>query len=60
VLTDAEIANELKSLGKKWDAFRIDLGEGYGGSLREWRMVERMDELGTEKLRRHLKGVSTG
>ena len=52
-LSDKEIADELESLGRKWDEFRADL-EGMAGSPGEW-MVERMDELETEQRRRKQK-----
>lgn len=51
-MTDAAIAAELESLGKRWDEFRADIDdEGMSGSPGEW-MVERMDELETEQKRR--------
>jgi hypothetical protein len=54
-MTDAEIATELKSLGKRWDESRSRSDdEGHGGSPGEW-MIERMGEL-EEEQRRRLKG----
>ena len=51
VLTDEEITRELDELEARWKAFQDDIGEGHGGSPGEW-MVERMDELETERNRR--------
>ena len=48
-MTDDQIAAELKQLGDDFDELRRD-AEG-GGSPGEW-MVERMDELETERRRR--------
>ncbi len=59
MMTDAEIASELESLGKKWDAFRDSDDEGHGGSPGEW-MVERMGELETEQKRRSAVAVFQG
>jgi hypothetical protein len=56
VMTDAEIASELETLGKKWDEFRASDDEGHGGSPGEW-MVERMGELETEQKRRKTKCI---
>ena len=49
-MTDDAIAAELARLGKEFDEFCDGL-EGMSGSPGEW-MVERMDELETERRRR--------
>jgi hypothetical protein len=51
-MTDDAIAAELTQLGKEFDDFREGL-EGMAGSPGEW-MVERMDELNTERRRRRI------
>ena len=53
-MQDAAIERELAKLAKRWTAFRVSEPEG-GGSPGEW-MVERMDELETEKRRRAAGG----
>jgi hypothetical protein len=51
-MTDEAIAAELVKLDREFTAMRTDPEfEGHGGSPGEW-MVERMDELETEKARR--------
>jgi hypothetical protein len=52
-MSNDEIESEIGELIAKWDDLRKDLEEsgGMSGSPGEW-MVERMDELETERLRR--------
>jgi hypothetical protein len=50
-MTDDELSAELLAIEKQWDEFCREIGDGHGGSPGEW-MVERMDEIETEKRRR--------
>lgn len=51
-MTDDELTAELARVEKLWTDMRTDPEfEGHGGSPGEW-MVERMDEIETEKRRR--------
>lgn len=51
LMTDDELSAELERVGKQWDELRSDPELAGGGSPGEW-MVERMDEIETEKRRR--------
>lgn len=50
LMSDESITAEIEELAAKWDDLRREL-EGMSGSPGEW-MIERMDELETEKRRR--------
>ena len=51
-MTDDQIAAEMKRLGDEFDDMHSDPDfEGHGGSPGEW-MIERIDELKTERRRR--------